>query len=69
MIHVWRLERRDWASIKAKKYGGDIYLNTYTDKYFSLEDVWQALGFRLKKQRFGYSGIKGDMEYILVREQ
>lgn len=69
MIHVWRLETRDWASIKAKKYGGDVYLNTYIDKYFSLEDVWQTLGFKLKKQRYGYSGIKGDMEYILVREQ
>lgn len=69
MIHVWRLETRDWAGVKAKKYGGDIFLNTYIDKFFSLEEVWQKLGFKLKKARCGYVGMKDNMEYILVREK
>lgn len=67
-IFKWRLEITNWKDIDAGKYGGDIYLNTYIEKFATLDDVWNYLGFKLKKMRFGYAGLKDDIEYKLIRE-
>lgn len=69
MVRIWQLKTVNWADIKAKRYGGDIHCNTYVETFFGLDAVWQKLGFKLKKQRFGYSGLKNDIEYVLVRMQ
>ena len=64
---TWHLEIIDWQAIKQDKYGGDVSCNTRVENFFTLSDVWEYLGFKLKKQRCGYSGIKGDTEYRLVK--
>lgn len=64
---TWHLEEIRWNDIKSKKFGGDIFLNTYVENFFTLEDVWSYLGFRLKKQRNGYSSIRNNVEYRLTR--
>ncbi len=63
----WRLETTNWDDIRNGKYKGDRFLNTQVDCFFTLDDVWKHIGGRLKKQRFGYSGIKGNIEYTLTR--
>ena len=63
----WHLEIVNWNDIKAKKYGGDHFCNTDIENFFTLNEVWQFLGFRLKKERFGYAGIRNNIEYILTR--
>jgi hypothetical protein len=64
---TWHLEIIDWDAINKKKYGGIVFLNTYIENFFTLQDVWDYLGFKLKKQRFGYSGLKNNKEYRLTR--
>lgn len=63
----WHLEVINWNDIEAKKYNGDRFLNTKIENFFNLSEVWEFLGFKLKKQRNGYSGIKNGIEYILTR--
>ena len=63
----WHLEIINHDGIEKGLFGGDRLLNTTIENFFTLQDVWSFLGFRLKKQRFGYSGIKGNKEYILTR--
>ena len=63
----WHLEIIDLDGIKTGKYGGDIFCNTEVENFFTLDDVWKYLGFRLKKERAGYAGLKGNTEYVLTR--
>lgn len=65
----WHLEAINWNDINAKKYGGDIFCNTTIINFFTLEEAWKFLGFRLKKQRVGYSGIRNNVEYVLTKRQ
>ena len=66
-VFKWHLRIINWNDIQANKYGGDVYCNTYIEKFIALDDVWDFLGFKLKKQRTGYSGIKDNIEYVLTR--
>lgn len=63
----WHLEMVNWNDINAKKYGGDIFLNTQVENFFTLDEVWKYIGGRLKKYRCGYAGIRNNIEYILTR--
>lgn len=63
----WHLEIINWNDIQNKKYGGDIFLNTHVENFFTLDDVWTFIGGKLKKERYGYSGIKNNIEYRLTR--
>ena len=63
----WHLEIVHWDDIKTKKYGGDRFCNTEIENFFTLGEVWKFLGFRLKKERCGYAGIRNNTEYILTR--
>lgn len=63
----WHLEIINWYDIQNKKYGGDIFCNTQVENFFTLNDVWEFLGFKLKRERNGYSGLKNDIEYRLTR--
>ena len=64
---TWRLEMVDWNGIESGLYGGDRFCNTRVERFFALSEVWEYLGFRLKKARFGYCGLKDNKEYILTR--
>jgi len=66
-VFKWHLRITNWNDIQAKKYGGDIYCNTRIEWFITLDDVWDFLGFKLKKQKTGYSGIKDNVEYVLTR--
>ena len=63
----WRLEVINLNDIEAKKYGGDRFLNTEVENFFTLSEVWTFLGFKLHKERCGYSGMRNNIEYILTR--
>jgi len=63
----WHLEIIDWNAISEKKYGGDIFLNTKIENFFTLEEVWKFIGGKLKKNRCGYSGIRNNIEYRLTK--
>ena len=66
---MWKLECINWDDIKNGRYDGDIASNTYTDGLFTkLEDVWNYLGFRLKRERCGYSGMMKGTEFRLTKE-
>ena len=68
MIKYYRIDIINWDDIEAGKYGGDVILNTTVDGVVgTLNDVWKYLGFRLKKQRCGYAGIRGKKEYRVFR--
>ena len=67
MDRVWRLEIVDWGAIQTGVFGGDRFCNTTVKTFFGLSAVWDYLGFHLKRQRCGYSGLKGNKEYILTR--
>ena len=64
---TWHLEMVDWDAIRKGLYGGDRFCNTRVENFFCLSDVWEYLGFHLKKQRFGYASIKNNVEYVLTR--
>lgn len=64
----WHLEIINWNDIEAKKYGGDRFCNTKVENFFTLSDVWDYLGFKLHRERFGYAGIKSGIEYVLTRQ-
>lgn len=64
---VWHLEVIDWDAIRNKKYGGDIICNTKVDNFFTLAEAFEFIGFRLPKQRNGYSGLRGSKEYRLTK--
>jgi len=63
----WHLEIINWNDIESGKYNGDILLNTKIENFFTLSDVWEFIGHKLKKERFGYSGIIGNIEYRLSK--
>lgn len=63
----WHLEVINWSDVENKKYGGDVFLNTTVENFFTLDEVWNFIGFRLKKQRCGYSGIRNNVEYRLTK--
>ena len=63
----WHLSIINWNDIKNKKYGGDIFCNTKIENFFTLSEVWDFLGFKLKKERCGYAGMRNNTEYILTR--
>lgn len=64
----WRLEVVNWYDILiAERYNRDRFANTYIYNFSTLQDVWNYLGFKLKKQSFGYSGIKNGKEFVLTR--
>ena len=64
---TWHLEIIDWDGIRNKKFGGDLICNTTVECFFTLADVWSFLGCRLKKERCGYAGLRGNKEYRLTR--
>lgn len=61
---TWHLEIFDHEIYEKTKYEP---LATTVENFFTLQDVWNFLGFRLKKQRCGYSGLKGNIEYRVWR--
>lgn len=63
----WHLETINWNDVEAKKFGGDVILNTAIDNFFTLADAWKHIGFRLPKQRCGYAGMRNNIEYRLTR--
>lgn len=60
----WRLEIMD---IEEFERTGERFHCTEVQCFFTLSDVWNFLGFRLKKERCGYSGIKNGFFYCLMR--
>lgn len=64
---TWHLEIIDWNAIKRGDYGGDICCNTSIEWFWTLSDVWDYIGGRLKKERCGYAGIRNGIEYRLTR--
>lgn len=58
-MNKWKLTITQWKNHQQYKD---------TIKYFkTLNDVWNYLGFKLKRQRCGYSGMFGNTEYVLLR--
>ena len=58
-MNKWKLTITQWKNHQQYKD---------TIKYFkTLKDVWNYLGFKLKRQRCGYSGMMGDTEYVLLK--
>ena len=53
----WRLEITD---IKEYQRTEEKFHCTDVQCFFTLSDVWEFLGFRLKKERCGYAGIKNN---------
>ena len=68
MMHLYRIEKINHKDIKAGKYNGDIFLNTYITKIYGLDNVWKEIGAKLKKERCGYSGIIDGIEYRVIKE-
>lgn len=68
MMHLYRIEKINHNDIKAGKYGGSVDLNTYTEKVYGLDYVWQTIGRKLKRERAGYSGIIDGIEYRVTME-
>ena len=64
---TWHLEMVDWSAIERGDFGGDHFCNTKVENFFTLSDVWAFLGFKLKRQRCGYSGMRNNVEYVLLR--
>lgn len=60
----WHLEITDISKVNN---GVDYFLATDVENFFTLADVWRFLGFKLKRERFGYAGIKGNTNYTLTR--
>ena len=60
----WRLEITDIAEYNKTK---EFFHCTDVHCFFALSDVWDFLGFRLKKERCGSAGIKGGSYYCLTR--
>jgi hypothetical protein len=60
----WRLEIIDIDEYNRTK---EIFHCTDVHCFFALQDVWNYLGFRLKKERCGYAGTKGNNYYCLMR--
>ena len=63
----WHLEIVNWDAIKRGDFGGDRFCNTKIENFFTLSDVWAFLGFKLRRQRFGYAGMRNNTEYVLTR--
>jgi len=55
----WKLTIREWDGQNIVKERGIYYLK--------LKDVWNDLGFKLKKERCGYAGMVGNTEYTVVK--
>lgn len=64
---TWHLEITNIKDMSNGKYGGDYFLNTRVENFFTLSDVWEYIGGKLKRERNGYSGIRGDICYTLTR--
>ena len=60
----WRLEITDIEKFNAIH---DFFVCTDVQCFFTLQDVWNFLGFKLKKERCRYAGIKGNKYYCLTR--
>jgi hypothetical protein len=63
----WKLTIIDHNGIESGRYNGDRLLNTYIEHFLTLDEVWAFIGGKLKKERCGYAGFKGNTEYILIR--
>jgi len=57
----WKLEIIDWNVPNAQIMGYDVQL------FCTLSEVWDHIGFRLNKHRFGYAGLRNNIEYRLTR--
>lgn len=57
----WRLEVYDSTSKYFPHVADEM------ECFFTLGDIWNHLGFKLPKQRCGYSGIKGKTIYNVVK--
>lgn len=64
---TWKLDVINWNDIKSGKFGGDICCNTCVDTFFTLQDVWDSLGFKMTKKGGIYRKISGGIEYRLYR--
>lgn len=61
---TWKLEKTDLKEYEKTK---EFFHCTDIQTFFTLSDVWNFLGFRLKKERCGYSGIKNNFLYTVTR--
>ena len=60
----WHLEMTDLSEYERTK---EYFHCTKVENFFTLADVWEYLGFKLKNERNGYAGIKGNTNYCLTR--
>ena len=65
----WHLEITNLKDMEDGLFGGDYFLNTKVENFFTLDEVWSYIGGKLKKERcgYGYSGIRGIYSYTLTR--
>ena len=64
---TWHLEITNIKDMNNGKFGGDYFLNTRVENFFTLTDAWNYIGGKLKKERCGYAGIRGDYGYTLTK--
>lgn len=49
------------------EYSNNVRYKHTIHHFKTLNDVWNWLGFKLKRERNGYSGMIGNKEYTLTR--
>lgn len=61
----WQLTVMDWSKFSQSKMMNRMEVRDFK----RLKDVWEYIGFKVKKQRNGYSGFNLDetMEYIVTK--
>ena len=61
----WRLDVIDTNKLQETS---DTVISTIdVQTFFTLSDVWEHLGCKLKRERCGYAGTKGNLFYVVTR--
>ena len=70
-FNIWRLIFMKWrleiTDIEEYNKTQEFFHCTDVHCFSTLQDVWNFLGFKLKKERCGYAGINGNFNYCLTR--